>query len=119
MTKEEMRHMIAYEAIVDANDEGEVNMSWYYFFEDTLSFPLVAETGIKARDGKEHLTKVNVLGLVSDRDLEESPDILFEVSPLGSDMVLEVRLSKLKNVKADKEGKTAFELWHFWKSDDY
>lgn len=118
MTKEEMRHKIDYEIVVDAYDEHEVNMSWYYYFEETMEFPFVAETVIKFRNGKKRLAKVDVLGLVKDSHFEESPDILFEVSPQDVDLVLEVRVSGLSNVKGPQEVKEAFLLWHFWKFGD-
>lgn len=116
MTKEEMRHKIDYEIIVDAYDDYEVNMSWYYFFEEAMEFPFKAETVVKYRNGKKQLLQVDVLSLSEDDDFNELTEILFEVSPKNLEIVLEVGISKLKKVKGSDEVKEAFDLWNFWKS---
>ena len=117
MTKEEMRHKIDNEIIVDCYDDYEVNMGWYYFFEDTLEFPFEAETVVKYRNGKKQLTKIDVLGVATEEgDFAELSEISFEVSPKDSDLVMEIGVSKLKKIKGSKENKEVFELWDFWKS---
>lgn len=119
MTNEEMRHKINDEIIVDCYGDYEVNMSWYYFFEDTMEFPFEAETVMKDRNGKKQLIKVDVLGMAEEDDFEELSEVLFEVNPKNAELVIEVGISKLKKIKGSKEIQEAFELWGFWKSENY
>ncbi|MEL7120102.1 MAG: calcium-binding protein, partial [Bacteroidota bacterium] len=120
MTSEEIRHKIDYEIIVDCYDDYEVNMGWYYFFEEALEFPFEAEINLKTRNGKTNLTKVDVLGIATEEgNFDEINEISLEVSPKGSETTLDVVLSKLKNLKANQSVIEAFEIWNFWKSGKY
>ena len=120
MTAKEIRHKIDYEIIVDCYDDYEVHMGWYYFFKDNLDFPFEAELNIKTRKGTSNLTKVDVLGMATEEgDFDEISELAFEVSPKGSELIMDVTISKLKNVKGNKAVKEAFEIWNFWKSGKY
>jgi len=69
----------------------------------------------KTRKGIKQLIKIDVLR-IADNNFE-SEGIYFEVSPQKSDMVLEVPISKLKNIEDEEEAiQEAFELWQFWKT---
>lgn len=120
MTPEEIRHKITYEIIVDCYDDFEVNTGWYYFFEEALEFPFEEEIAIKTRDGKTNFTKVDVLGIATEEDdFDNLREISLEVSPQKSEIILEVGISKLKNLKGSKAVIEAFEVWSFWKSGKY
>lgn len=95
MTKKEMQYRIDYEITVDCYDEREVNLGWFTFLEDELSFPFEAEVVMKTRKGIKQLVKVDVLGIVEDNDFEQL-GVHFEISPKGSNMVSEVHISRLK-----------------------
>lgn len=117
MTAEEIRYEIDYEIIVDCYDDYEVNMGWYYFFEEALEFPFEAEINIKTRSGKTNLTKVDVLGIATeDGDFNDIREISLEVSLKGSEIILDVGISKLKNLKGSRAVKEVFEIWDFWKT---
>ena len=120
MTPEEIRHKIDYEIIVDCYDDCEVNMGWYYFFKEALEFPFEAETTIKTREGKTILIKVDVLGVATEEgDFDNLREVSLEVSPKNSGIIIEVRISKLKNLHGSKTAKEVFEIWNFWKSGEY
>jgi len=115
MTKQEMRDKIEDEIIVDCYDDYEVNLGWFTFFGDELSFPFKAEMLAKTRKGTKQLIKIDVLR-IADNNFE-SEGIHFEISPQNSDMVLEVSISKLKNIEDEDEAiQEAFELWRYWKT---
>lgn len=117
MTKEEMQYKIDNEITVDCYDEYEVNLGWFTFFQDELSFPFEAEILAKTRRGTKQLIKVDVLRMADNNDFE-SQGIHFEVSPQKSDMVIETHISKLRNINAAENQTTreAFEIWEYWQA---
>lgn len=120
MTKEEKIHKIDYEIIPDCYDAYEVEMSWFYYFNDNLEFPFEAEIYLKNRKGKKSLVKIDVLAMVKDGgDFNDETGVAFEVSPKKSDFVFDINIRKLKNAKGNSSVKEAFEIWQFWRSDDY
>jgi len=56
------------EIVVDAYDEGEVNMSWYYYFNDYMSFPFEAIVNLRKRNGTKEQVKVEVLSVQSEAE---------------------------------------------------
>ena len=114
MTPKEIQHKIHYEILVDCYDDYEVNMSWFYFFQDELEFPFEAELMMKYRSGHKRLTKVDVLG-IEEGDFN-LPGIHLEISLKDSELIMEVDISKLKNIVGSQPTLQAFEIWNFWKS---
>ena len=118
MTEEEINYKIRNEIIVDCYGDYEVNMGWYYFFEEALEFPFEAETVIKYRGGKVNHTKVDVLGIATEEGkFDNISEIQLEVSPKGQQIILDVGISKLENVEGSESVEEALEVWTFWKSD--
>jgi hypothetical protein len=62
----EIEYRINYEIIVDAYDDHEIKMGWYYYMEEKLNFPFFATVEIKKRNGKKEIKKVEVLKLTGD-----------------------------------------------------
>ncbi len=118
MTKEEMQYKIDNEITVDCYDEYEVNLGWFTFFGDELSFPFEAEILTKIRRGTKQLVKVDVLRLVDNVDYDRL-GIHFEVSPKNSDIVSEIHISKFKSIDTDEDEiiKEAFEIWQYWQAN--
>lgn len=120
MTAEEIRHKIDDEIIVDCYDDYEVQMGWYYFFEEELEFPFEAEIGIRTREGTTNVTTVDVLGIATEEgDVDHLQEVSLEVSPQKSELILEIGISKLSNVKGNQAVRDVFEIWNFWKSGKY
>lgn len=113
MTKAEMQHKISYQIIVDCYEDHEVNMGWFYFFQDEVNYPFEAEITVKNRLGEKRLVKVAVLGVSDEADFDIQ-DITFEVNLQEEDIIIDVDIAKLKNIKGDKSAKEAFEIWEYW-----
>ncbi len=54
-------HRIHYEIIVDAYDEYEQAMSWYYYMAENLTFPMNAKAQLRLRSGKTEEKAVKIV----------------------------------------------------------
>ena len=115
MTKEEMQYKIYYEIIVDCYEDHEVNMGWFYFFQDEVNYPFEAEIAVKNRAGKKKLVKVEVLD-VSNEEGFDNGGIAFEVNLQEENITIDVDIAKLKNIKGNDTTQEAFEIWQYWKT---
>ena len=100
------------EIVVDAHDEEERAMGWYYYLEDTLNFPFltrcISERAISPlRVGDE----VEVVGMAPEDECEKE---MFVETPWEHKRTLAVPLSQLKVVHGDDETQQAVEDWHYW-----
>lgn len=109
-------HRIDMEIIVDAYDEVERAMSWYYYLEDKLHFPF------KAKCIADRCTSPLVEGEIV--QVEGMPpedecthEMFVEVSWQGRKLA--VPLSQLKALKVDSETRQAIEDWHYWVARGY
>ena len=103
---------ISMEIVVDAYDEGERAMGWYYYLEDKLHFPFltrcIRERAISPlRVGDE----VEVVGMAPE---DECGREMFVETPWEHERTLAVPLSQLEVVHADEETRQAVEDWHYW-----
>ncbi len=109
---EAIEERISMEIIVDAYDEEEQTMGWFYYLEDTLSFPFKAKVINKRRNSPlaaGEVVEVTGMGDEGDCHLDEMwVDIHFQ------DDVLSVPLSQLKPVEADDITMQAVDDWHYW-----
>ncbi len=108
---------ISLEIVVDANDEGERAMGWYYYLEETLHVPFTArcitERAISPlRAGDE----VDVVGMAPEIECERE---MFVEMPWEHKLTLAVPLSQLAVVDADEETRQAVEDWHYWVGRGY
>jgi len=108
---------IAMEIIVDAYDETEQAMGWYYYLDDHLRFPFTAtcitERSISPLQAKD---KVEVLEMAPE---EECGHEMFVMIRWGKKK-LAVPLSQLKPVRAtDDNTIEAVEDWHYWVRQGY
>jgi hypothetical protein len=109
-------HRIDMEIVVDAYDEEERAMGWYYYLEDKLQVPFKAQCMAERRtsplkEGEE----VTVQRMASEDEC--SHEMFVEVSWSGR--TLAVPLSQLKAIKADPETQEAIEDWHYWVARGY
>ena len=105
-------HRIAMEIVVDAYDEQERAMGWYYYLQDQLRFPFTAKciakrsiSPLKVKD------EVEVIGMPGEEECEHEMFVTIRWEKEG----LAVPLSQLKPI-ADTGKKTqqAVEDWHYW-----
>jgi hypothetical protein len=107
---------IAMEIVVDAYDEDERALGWYYYLEDTLAFPFTAKC-VAPREisplqpGEE----VDAVGMPSQDECERE---MF-VTVKWEKRTMAVPLSQLEGVDVDEETRRAIEDWHYWVAQGY
>jgi hypothetical protein len=109
---EEREHRIMMEIVVDAYDEHERAMGWYYYLEDQLQFPFtatcIAQRAISPLRAKD---EVEVIGMPGEDECEREIFVTIRWEKDG----LAVPLSQLKPINAtDQQTKQAVEDWHYW-----
>ena len=110
--KDEYREKrIDMEILVDAYDEEERAMGWYYYLSETIRFPFKA-TVIYTRH-KSPLQKddiVEVLGMAPEDECMR--DMLVDVYWDGEDIT--VPLAQLQGLDIDDDSREAMKDWHYW-----
>ncbi len=108
---------IAMEIVVDAYNEDEVRMGWYYYLDDKLNCPFTARwisKGKKSSVGED----VEVIEM-ADED-ECSRDMLSHIRYReGDDDVFSVPLIDLEPLDADQATREAIADWHYWVDRGY
>jgi hypothetical protein len=109
-------HRIAMEAVVDAYNETERAMGWYYYLEGKLKLPFLARCAFKRsmsplRVGEE----VEVLGMAPEEDCASE---MF-VWARWSGRRLAVPLSQLQPLSKDPGTSEAVGDWHYWVARGY
>ena len=104
------------QAVVDAYNESERAMGWYYYLEERLKFPFKARCKSKRavsplRIGEE----VNVLAMAPEEECES--EMLVRVRWHGRSVA--VPLSQLKPLGADQTTSQAVGDWHYWLARGY
>ena len=113
---EERENRIDNEVVVDAYDEGERALGWYYYLDDKISFPFKAKCEVKKRSSPLKVGEtVKVVGMPPESDCEH--EIMVEIEWDGD--VLNVPLEQLKPLRVDEETKEAIEDWHYWVAKGY
>jgi Calcium binding len=107
---------IEMQAVVDAYNESERAMGWYYYLEERLKFPFKARCKSKPavsplRIGEE----VNVLAMAPEEECES--EMLVRVRWHGRSVA--VPLSQLKPLGADQTTSQAVGDWHYWLARGY
>jgi hypothetical protein len=102
---------IAYEIVVDAYDETERAMGWYYYLEDHLHVPFAATCRLERTTSPLKVgEKVKVLGMASEDDCMSEVHVLIEYG----DSELAVPLGQLECHSRDKATCEAVADWHYW-----
>ena len=99
------------EIMVDAYGEVEHALSWYYYLDDVLSFPFMAECNMERntsplRKGE----KVKALGMSDEDDCMR--EMFVQIEWQGREMG--VPLAQLKPIGVDDETGQAIEDWQYW-----
>ena len=87
---------IVYEIIVDAYDETERALGWYYYLQDKITFPFLATWQKKIKKtGQIKETEVEVIGMASEENCER--DMYVEVALMEEkEDIFTARLSDIK-----------------------
>jgi hypothetical protein len=104
------------EVVVDAYDEVERAMGWYYYIHDGLIFPF------KARCIEKRATSPLKIGdIVEVIGMGKEDDCLHDmyVNIKWDKGVLSVPLSQLEGIKLSKANKQIMEDWHYWIKREY
>lgn len=117
MTEEQIRQIIEEEIIVDAYDDDEVNMGWYYFIAEGLSFPFQAMAKIKKRDGSTEEYVGTVVEDATDEERFRGETFYVHIDYKGTLMKIEIR--DLTIVDATTENHKVIEIWKFWLDGKY
>lgn len=99
------------EIVVDAYDEMERALGWYYYLDENLGFPFSA-TCIAERATSPLRTgdEVEVIGMPDEGECEHEMFVTIRWEQRG----LAVPLSQLTAVDADPETTEAVEDWQYW-----
>jgi hypothetical protein len=101
----------------DANDMEEVMMGWFYYLDDSITFPFEAECiEQKQISPLRKGEKVTALELI-DANENLGGDFFVRIEWMGRKMG--VPLAQLKPLKVDKETRQAIEDWQYWKARGY
>ncbi|HZY30358.1 MAG TPA: calcium-binding protein [Candidatus Methylomirabilis sp.] len=110
-------HRITMEIVVDAYNEHERAMGWYYYLQDELRFPFIATciakraiSPLRAKD------EIEVVGMPPEEECEREMfvTIRWEKGRLA------VPLAQLKPIAGtDEQTKRAVADWHYWVSMGY
>jgi hypothetical protein len=115
-TDEEREERIIMEIVVDAYDEIERALGWYYYLNDNLCFPFSAKCISKRTISPLKIgDKVEVLDMPSEEECEHE---IFVNIRRGKDG-LAVPLSQLMPFDVDDETIQAIEDWHYWINKGY
>jgi len=107
---------IEMEIVVDAYNEVERAMGWYYYLQDGLKFPF------KARCIRKRATSALKIGdVVEVIGMGEEDDCVHDmyVNINWDDDVLSVPLSQLEEIQPTKKNKQALEDWQYWVKRGY
>ena len=115
--KDEVREeRITMEIVVDAYNEDERALGWYYYLQEKLSVPFrarcVAEREVSPLSVGD---EVEVVGMPPEQECERE---IF-VSIGWGKRTLAVPLAQLEVIEADDETREAVEDWHYWVAMGY
>jgi hypothetical protein len=115
-TDEAREHRIVMEIVVDAYDEQERAIGWYYYLEGKLNFPFLARcTARRSTSPLKVGNEVEVIGMAPVEECEHEMFVEMDWDEGG----LAVPLSQLEVVNADDETREAVEDWLYWTKKGY
>lgn len=109
-------HRIAMEVVVDAYDEIERAMGWYYYLEEKLIVPFKARCIAKRAISPLKIgEEVEVLAMAPEDECESE---MFVRIDYGGDS-LAIPLGQLEYLSTNKETAEAVADWHYWLAQGY
>jgi hypothetical protein len=115
--KDEAReYRISMEAIVDAKDQEEQAMGWYYYLDDKIHFPFTAKCiKVLAKSPLNEGEHVNVIQLAPEDECIH--EMFAEIE--WQNRTLCVPLVQLQPMNVDEQSQEAVEDWHYWVARGY
>jgi hypothetical protein len=115
-TDEAREHRIVMEIVVDAYDEQERALGWYYYLEGKLNFPFLAQCAARRAISPLKVgDEVEVIGMPPEEECEHEMFVVICWEKEG----LAVPLSQLEVIHADDETREAVEDWLYWTGKGY
>ncbi len=109
-------HRITMEIVVDAYNEEERAMGWYYYLESQIAFPFLARCIAKRATSPLRVgDEVEVLGMPPEEECEHEILVTMRWETEG----LAVPLSQLEVIEADDDTLEAVGDWHYWTNRGY
>jgi hypothetical protein len=97
--------------IVDCYNESEQALGWYYYLQERLRFPFVAECSKKRSISPLQVREqVKVIGMAPEEECEQEIFVLVRWNRHR----LGVPLVQLKPVSCDEQTRQAVDDWHYW-----
>lgn len=113
----EIENRIEMEIVVDAYNESERAMGWYYYLQDNLSVPFKAECSLLVCTSPLKLGEIiEVMGMASEEICEH--DMFVKIKWKNKETLC-VPLRQLKGVKVDDTTEQALNYWSYWISQGY
>jgi hypothetical protein len=113
---EAREHRIVMEIVVDAYDEQERAIGWYYYLEGKLNFPFLVRCTIRRSISPLKVgDEVEIIGMAPVEECEHEMFVEMDWDDEG----LAVPLSQLEVVDADEETREAVEDWLYWSKKGY
>ena len=109
---ENREHRIEMKIIVDAYDEEEQAMGWYYYLDNTLKVPFKAKWLTKERPSKSEVVDVLEMSPEEDCQKEMFVEVLYKEG--AAEDVFSVPLSEIEPIDADDKTQEAIADWHYW-----
>lgn len=104
------------EAVVDAYNESERAMGWYYYLEGKMKTPFAAKCATRrACSPLKAGQLVSVLGMAPEEECEAEMFVLVDYN----DDELAVPLAQLVPASPDPETQEAIADWHYWLARGY
>ena len=115
-TDEAREHRIVMEIVVDAYDEQERALGWYYYLEGKLNFPFLARCATRRSISPLKVgDEVEVISMPPEEECEHEMFVVMRWDREG----LAVPLSQLEVIDADDETREAVEDWLYWTRKGY
>ena len=115
-TDEVREHRITMEAVVDAYNEEERAIGWYYYLEGKLNFPFLARCATRRPISPLKVgDEVEVIGMAPVEECEH--DMFVEMD--WDEEELAIPLSQLEVVDANDETRETVEDWLNWTKKGY
>lgn len=112
----EREYRISTEAIVDAKDEEEQAMGWYYYLDDKIHFPFMAQCiKFAAKSPLREGEQVTVVQLAPEDECMH--EMFVEIK--WQDRTLCVPLVQLQPLDVEEQTQEAVEDWHYWMACGY
>ncbi len=108
----EREHRIHDEIIVDAHGEYEQAMSWYYYMEENMEFPMKAKVKLRLRGGKTEEKTVQIVEI--DPKSETSLTLRLGMTEGKSDRVQYISPEDIVNIQTTEENLAVLNDWLYW-----